>query len=130
MKLKTFIGLVLLDQITKFLAFRDFFDFCPCINPTKNYGLVFSFSFGVYDLAISFLVLILFVWYLVKSETGLRSNQIYLLLILAGGASNLFDRILFGYVRDFVNLAMFTINIADLYLLFGVLLALRDSNRN
>lgn len=53
-----------------------------------------------------------------------------LLLIILGGASNLYDRIFFGYVIDFIwvfFLPFFTFNIADIMITFGCFLAARYS---
>ena len=41
--------------------------------------------------------------------------------LAAGSGSNLLDRVLFGYVRDFIPLGEVTVNAADLFLLAGTL---------
>lgn len=51
------------------------------------------------------------------------SARISLILLLAGGIGNLVDRIVFGYVRDFLIVSWFpAFNLADVLLTFGVLL--------
>lgn len=119
MKLDKFVYLVALDQITKFLAFRDFFNFCPCSRPTKNYGLIFSVDFGEGYWILPILFFLWLAWYLLTAKPQLKNW--YLLLLFAGAASNLLDRISLGYVRDFINLGVMTVNFADVYLLIGLI---------
>lgn len=125
--MKKIVFLILLDQITKFLAFRGFFDFCSCLRLTKNYGLIFSISFRPYDWLVLVLIFGLLVWYFFVFRAPLEFKSFYFLLIFSGAISNLFDRISFGYVRDFINLGLATVNLADFYLLLGVLWSLLDS---
>lgn len=70
-------------------------------------------------------------WYLIKKEKSLL-NLIAYSFILAGGLGNLYDRIfnpngyvtdfLFIYVYEFIRTGVF--NIADVFIVFGVLLAI------
>ena len=62
-----------------------------------------------------------------NKKNGNRLMRAALIMILAGGLGNLFDRIFLGYVRDFIyfeliNFAIF--NVADAVLCIGVALLL------
>ena len=118
--------LVAADQITKLvLANRDFFILGLRIHEVNNYGLGFGLNLGspVNVLLISF-ILVLFIWYwLTKSEKTNFAEQLALTLIIAGGISNLADRIFLGFVRDFFDFNLgFTLNLADLYVILGLLI--------
>jgi len=45
-------------------------------------------------------------------------------LVYAGGVSNILERIILGHVRDFIYIAGGILNIADFYILFGLVLLL------
>lgn len=45
--------------------------------------------------------------------------------MLVGGISNIIDRVVFGGVIDFINIAIFpSFNFADIYISIGVLMAM------
>ena len=112
------------DQITKWLlADRDFFIGFVHIQGIENFGLSFALDFGFWInlLFIIFGLIILF-WYFVKN----RENKIVRLsfvFIFAGSISNLIDRLLFGFVRDFIDLGLnFTFNFSDLFVVVGLVI--------
>ena len=123
---------VLLDQLTKFLIYGT-----PAMSIIGNFlwfesalntGVAFSMFEGMSIVFIitSSLASVAFV-YLIISNKWLKSKleKLSLGLILAGTISNLFDRILFGGVRDFIylkfiNFAIF--NVADMAITIGTIL--------
>lgn len=74
---------------------------------------------------IAFLVLaVLAILYLTIKDGGLRLN---LTPIILGGASNVFDRFAYGGVIDIISLGnIMTINIADLLIIAGIIMFLRQ----
>ena len=110
--------LVLVDQITKvFFKNKSFLIF----NYTTNTGAAFSlFHNQNLFLIITSILILVFIIYLYKKYKKL---QIYFSLMIAGTIGNLIDRVFFGYVRDFIDLAIWPIfNIADSLSVIGVLL--------
>ena len=102
--------LIFLDQLTKFLF--------PGIT---NTGAAFGILQGknILLIIISFIVVIAGIFYL-KEHKDLR---ISLILILSGTTGNLIDRVLFGYVRDFIDFKYWPVfNLADSYNTIGALL--------
>jgi signal peptidase II len=66
-------------------------------------------------------------WYLLKSSTLTKTHIIALSLVLGGGVSNIFDRLLYGKVVDFMimgagNLKTGVFNIADVSIMTGLFL--------
>ncbi|NQZ84357.1 MAG: signal peptidase II [Nanoarchaeales archaeon] len=129
--------LLLIDIITKYIFTNKFFfeNSLIYIQYSENRGSAFSMfsNFDYYNYLI--VILSLFVlYYLYKNITEFNINKItrfsYYLLI-AGIIGNLFDRIIFGYVKDFIGLKyLFIFNIADAYLTFAVLMFIYVELRN
>ncbi|MBX4205171.1 MAG: signal peptidase II [Candidatus Doudnabacteria bacterium] len=114
------LGLTALDQITKaFFAHRDFFLGFMKFHLVKNYGLSFGANFGIVVNTIIILTAVTaLIWYIGK----FKFNSGFL-LISAGAIANLLDRLQLGYVRDFWDIGLgFTFNLADLYIIIGLLL--------
>lgn len=83
----------------------------------KNYYIAFSLPLSGKILNI-FIILIIFVLiFLIKKEILKKENyQFFILIFITLGAiSNLYDRIVYGYVIDYIYLKYFTIfNVADM----------------
>ena len=137
--------LFLSDQLSKlFFTNKNYFsgNFIS-ISSSKNYGSAFSIfsSINFYDyfiIMLSLLILIvlfylIFKYYFYKKfkfelEKNLTKNEkdyfiFSLTLIVSGILGNLIDRIVFGYVRDFLNLKYFFVfNLADSYLFLATII--------
>jgi signal peptidase II len=119
--------LFVLDRYLKSLAFANFsyniigewlkFSFM------QNYGIAFSLPLGgiLLNFLIGGIILGLLVW-AGKSHKEAKMSQFYAILgIATGAASNLFDRLAYGYVVDYLDLRYFTIfNLADAIIICGV----------
>lgn len=123
-----------LDQISKFLVrhylervgdvrvIGDFLRF----HLVYNYHGIFGFSFGDgilfrYLLPIAGIIFVLFMAVRAKSQFFVYG------LLLGGALGNIFDRILFGRVTDFIDVGIgrwrwYTFNLADAFLVIGILL--------
>lgn len=132
--------LILLDQITKIvidhqLSETDRISVIPnflYLDKTYNRGAAFSFlaghDWGIYLLsAVSLIAGVFFVYLIYRAKSNLGK---YLFTMLAAGTiGNGIDRVLNGYVLDFIS-AHFgsyifpTFNVADCYLTVHVLLLL------
>src|ERR1700759_2089845 len=104
------VGLAL-DLIVKVLAVRrlgdgDVFDAIPGwlgFKFTVNRGAVFGLGAGQRLLSIAAsTIAIAFLTWLFATSRNQRLYQILLGLLLAGVLGNMYDRILFGYVRDMI----------------------------
>lgn len=120
---------VLLDRLFKVAAISDQFYPAWQILPffrlrfMANYHIAFSIPLGGV-LLLGLIVVILFflglnLWNALRKDERALSSII--LLIMGGAASNLYDRIKFGYVIDYFDLDYFTVfNIADCMIVVGV----------
>ena len=105
------LSIVLIDQFLKnLLPFK-----------IKNYGASFSIleNFPNLLLVISIIALIVFIYLFVK----FKEDKLALTFLIAGTFSNLIDRVVLGYIIDYINLPnLFTFNLADLSNTIGVIL--------
>jgi lipoprotein signal peptidase len=127
--------LLVIDQVTKYMVAADlaaknvelihnFF----YITYAENTGMAWSLFSGqqaLFCLAAAVAIGVMS-WYLIyKSPTKL--TRISLALMISGAAGNLVDRLLLGYVRDFLHFYIFgydfpIFNVADSCLTIGVIL--------
>ena len=132
------IFIVLIDQFTKYLMFynkklfinKDFLLFK--LDFVKNYGAAFNIFSGsrIFLSLISIIFSILLI-YLILKKNNLNTLDLYSYSFILGGTiGNGIDRILKGYVIDFINLniinfpvfniADISINIGFVFLLFNI----------
>ena len=108
---------------------------------TWNEGIAFGlFSFGektLYNiLTIIILIIILAIGFMIIKSEGFKKYS--LLMILAGGLGNVFDRIFYKAVPDFIdfhvgNFHWFIFNVADIFITVGIIfliiLEFTDNNK-
>ena len=133
MPLNILIGIffIALDRFLKFLAMEGFFngqqgifnDFFK-LSFVGNYNIAFSLPLAGWWLNI---VIILIVFALIcnllyYAEKNDYAKSYLLFLITLGAASNLFDRLKYGFVIDYFDLKYWTIfNLADVMIVGGVI---------
>lgn len=92
----------------------------------KNSGAAFSMLSGqrILLIVVPLIAIIGCTIYIFKNEYISKVLSAALLMIIAGGAGNLIDRILFGPVTDMFKLSVFppVFNIADISVTFGCIL--------
>ena len=125
--------IITLDQISKYIITSNYDYFLNkniiifSINYVRNYGAAFNIFEGnrVFLSSISIissLILIYFIFF--KGRLNLL-DRYGLSLILAGSLGNGIDRIIKGYVIDFINLKLFDFpifNIADIAINIGCII--------
>ena len=94
-----------------------------------NKGIAFGFfSFGTESLynflSIIILLIILFIFFMLKQATGIKKYS--LLMILGGALGNFFDRLFYKAVPDFIDFHVgdfhwFIFNVADIFISIGVI---------
>lgn len=120
----------LLDQITKVILIGRNITIIPNIlnfTYTENTGV--AFGIGSSNLILIIIVNIVVLGIIIKfikerKEQVNFSILISLILILSGGIGNLIDRIVRGYVIDFIDVNLFNFpnfNIADISISIGII---------
>ena len=127
-----------LDRITKILILNiaeeagkvdiyinSFLNFYLVWNNGIGFGLLSFDDNYVYN-SITFLIIIinLIIVYLIYLEKGQKSY--FLLIILGGSVGNLFDRLYYNAVPDFIDLNYkgfhwFIFNVADIFITLGIM---------
>ena len=132
------IFIILIDQFTKYLMFYNYKKFINKdfllfrLDFVKNYGAAFNIFSGnrIFLSCISIIFSILLT-YLILRKNSLNSIDLYSYSFILGGTiGNGMDRILRGFVIDFINLnfikfpvfniADISINIGFIFLLFSM----------
>ena len=135
------IFIVLIDQFTKYLMFhnkklfinKDFLLFK--LDFVKNYGAAFNIFSGnrIFLSCISIIFSILLT-YLILRKNSLNSIDLYSYSFILGGTiGNGMDRILRGFVIDFINLNFINFpvfNIADISINIGFIFLLYNIFKN
>lgn len=131
------LGLIL-DRITKLWAVRyfkthddiivikDYFNITYLTNKGAAWG---SFQNKLLFLSvITSAVVIFMIYYLIKNNKNSRFLNLSLALIISGALGNLFDRIYYKYVVDFIlfhfrNIYYYPVfNVADMFVVIGTIL--------
>ena len=131
--------IIIFDQYTKYyvninynyLIRKDYIIFT--IDYVKNYGAAFNILNGSRILlsSISIIISIFLIYLILVVKNINRLNLLSYNFILAGTVGNGYDRIIKGYVLDFINLnfinfpvfniADISINIGFIFILYGLL---------
>ena len=137
-KIFILILLVGFDIVTKNLVFNyiDLYDFIPILfflelTHIHNFGVSFGFLSGIvspWTLIFIGLLVVGFITYLMINSKDLLEKW-GLFIIISGALSNIIDRIINGYVIDFIYLHISNFywpafNFADIYISIGILMVI------
>ncbi len=99
------------------------------ITYVKNTGAAWSLlnDRGYIVQIVSILIILGIIWYVYKNKPNSNIEKISYGLILGGAIGNLLDRIMHGYVVDFISIKIFNynypiFNLADTFIVSGVIL--------
>ena len=133
------IFIILIDQFTKYLMFynykkfinKEFFLFR--LDIVKNYGAAFNILSGnrIFLSLISIIFSILLIYLILRKNTIDQNDLLSYSFILGGTIGNGIDRIVRGFVIDFINLNIInfpvfnisdiSINIGFIFLLYSII---------
>ncbi len=109
---------VVIDRLVKILALNG------VMVVSENPGLYMIKINQTFIIFGSILTLIGLVFWMIRSmRKGVKDLSIGFLLIIFGGFSNLFDRLIYGYVIDMIPLLTLSVfNLADVMIVVGCVL--------
>ena len=133
-----FLILIFFDFISKKIVYEliDLNTFIPLtffldLTHIHNFGVSFGLFAGLISpwiLVVIGLLVVVFIYYLMISSSD-KIEKMGLLIIISGAISNIIDRILNGYVIDFIylnyrDLYWPAFNFADIYITLGIMMIL------
>ena len=135
------IFIITIDQITKYLILYNYKTFINKdfllfkLDFVKNYGAAFNILSGsrIFLSLISIIFTILLIFLILRKNTLISSELYSYSFILGGTIGNGIDRILKGFVIDFINLNMINFpvfNVADISINIGFILLVYNIFKN
>lgn len=130
------IVLVMVDQITKLGVINNIKDKSITIikgilsfTYCENKGVAFSIGNGHVPvfIIVNLIIICGLTVYYEKNKTEFKGvlSKIFFTMVIAGGASNLIDRITRGFVVDFIDVSEFysfaIFNMADIFIVLGII---------
>lgn len=136
--------LTITDQLSKFIVIKalnvnhsievikNFF----YLTYTHNKGAAFSILTGkrIFLVFIAIIIIAAIIYYLKKNTPNNSLSKIAFSLVIGGSLGNLIDRILRGYVIDFIDVKIFgydfpIFNLADTFITIGIFILILFSLR-
>ncbi len=128
---------ILLDMVSKYIVskllivnesvmiIKNFFNITYVRNTVSAFSIFSGNTFLV--MVISFMIIMGIILYIRKNKPSNKIEKISYSLILGGAIGNFIDRIIYGYVRDFIEIDIFgwdypIFNLADVFVVVGVIL--------
>lgn len=110
--------LLCIDLLSKYLFF-DMELLNSIFHATFNTGISFWFALPQWVIQWITILFLFFMSYLLVNK---KIHPVIIILIIAGGFWNLFDRIMLWWVRDFIRLGFGPVfNVADIYINLAVI---------
>ena len=109
------LGIYFLDFVSKYyLASSSFL--------VTNNGISFGLLQNKYWATLVIPVLVLIIYMLSKTKKPLQ--QLGLVFVFSSGLSNFTDRLVYGYVRDFIHYPYINLvgNVADIFIVAGIII--------
>ena len=117
----------LMDVYDSLIIVKDFF----YITYVRNTGVAWSIFEGeiLAIIIVSLMIITFIIYYIFKNKPKSEFEIIGYSFILGGAFGNLFDRIIYGYVVDFLDFYIFgydypIFNLADSFIFIGVILVI------
>ena len=129
-------AVIAIDQITKYMVRSSMQpgDSIPVIGEwmrilyVRNTGTAFSMFAGnkwITVVLTSALIIACLVFVIREARSGSKAVSILLTFVIAGGVSNLIDRLALGYVTDMISCGSFAVfNVADIAVTCGCALTI------
>ena len=121
----TKVGVLNILEDKNYLFINEYFNLNLVFNTGIGFGFL-SLNDGIYYNMLSifiFAIILVLLFFMFKSE---RNEKIFYSFIIGGAIGNLYDRIIFKAVPDFIDFHFkefhwFTFNIADIFISLGII---------
>lgn len=130
-------GAACVDRLGKVLIETRFFDSSIvgwryfAMERHHNFGVAFNTPIPLWVVApLTIAVLTGFVLWMRRQPPTDRAARYGVLALLLGATSNLFDRLWFGYTIDYLRILNGIINVADMLVIVGIVMLLRQRQKN
>lgn len=125
--------LFIVDRITKLLAFKFLINGLFCskniigLKLFLNKGIAFGIPIPqIFSIVATSIIIIILINLLIKARINILAD----LIIIMGAFSNFLDRAYYGGVIDFITIKYMPIfNLADIYIIFGLLISIYSLKR-
>ena len=125
-----------IDRYSKIKIINNFSDTRVYLNDFLNFDLIFntgigfgllSFDSSLYYNLISLLITTVIIFLVIISIKSDKFDKMIFSIIIGGAIGNLYDRITFNAVPDFIdfhygNFHWFTFNVADIFITLGIII--------
>ena len=120
--------IILFDQVTKMILINQNITIIPnflSFNYIQNTGA--AFNIGTNNIITIIIINVIIIGLIIKfiKDNDLHIGALFsLFIVLAGGISNLIDRIFRGFVIDFIDVNIFNFpnfNVADICIVLGII---------
>lgn len=111
-----------INEFDNISIIKNFFS----LTYVKNTGVAFSFLDGYVSVIILMTLIVLFIIFKYLKDININRLEAFGYSFIIGGAiGNLFDRVVYGYVIDFLDFKIFgynypVFNLADTFIVIGV----------
>lgn len=112
-----------LDLSSPNVIVKNFFN----LTYVRNYGAAWSILTGnrLFLIIISILALLFIYWFMIKNKQMSKSENICYIVLIGGILGNFFDRIVYGYVIDYLDFTLFgyqfpIFNFADICIVLSI----------
>lgn len=130
------VGILVLDLVTKYVIDGMFEEGTGVSAIPGLFNIIsvhnFGAAWGIFEgsqvmlIIMSLIFLGIFIWFFIVEKNKSWLFIVTFSFLFAGCLGNLYDRIVFGYVRDFIQFAFWQsfpiFNFADVFLTFGVIM--------
>lgn len=129
--IKYYLGLILLlilDRLLKIYFLKTLPEGSSVFALFINKNMAFSLPLpAIFLYPILAIIMFILLWLWLKSWCGDKKNIWPYSLIILGASSNIWDRLRYGGVVDYLNVPFFTVlNVSDIYIFLGILFLVID----
>lgn len=118
------LSILKLKSKPEFIVIKNFFSFEYVENSGGAWGILNNFTFFLILISALFIILTTIIYFRLCKNKSNKLLKCSLLLVISGATGNLYDRIIYGYVIDFISLKFIrfpVFNVSDIYISVGMI---------